>query len=90
MALDKTSQTIKLKDGRTLGYAEYGAPKGKPIFEFHGNPSSRLGSILFDEAAGKLGIRVIGIDRPGMGLSDYKPGRKLLDRPDDVILKEEI
>ena len=25
IALDKTSQTMKLKDGRTLGYAEYGA-----------------------------------------------------------------
>ena len=84
-------QTIKLKDGRTLGYAEYGVPKGKPIFEFHGNPSSRLGSILFDEAAQRLGIRVIGIDRPGMGLSDYKPGRRLLDWPDDVLnLAEEL
>jgi len=79
MEKDKTSQTIKLKDGRNLGYSEYGDPSGKPIFEFHGNPSSRLGSILFDEAARKLGIRIIGIDRPGMGLSDYKPGRKLLD-----------
>lgn len=32
-----------------------------------------------------MGIRVIGIDRPGMGLSDYKSHRKLLDWPDDVI-----
>ncbi len=82
---DKTSQTIKLKDGRMPGYAEYGAPKGKSILELHGNPSSRPGSILFSEAARRLGIRVIGIDRPGMGLSNYKPGRKLLDWPDDVI-----
>lgn len=43
-------------------------PKVKQFFEFHGNPSSRLGSILFDEAAKKMGIRVIGIDRPGMVL----------------------
>jgi len=28
---------------------------------------------------------VIGIDRPGIGLSDYKPRRKLLDWSDDVI-----
>jgi len=84
LVADKTMQAFKLKDGRTLGYAEYGVPKGKTIFEFHGNPSSRLGSILFDEAARRLGVRVIGIDRPGMGLSDYKPNRKLLDWPDDV------
>ena len=76
---------LKLLDGRQLGYAEYGDPKGKTIFEFHGNPSSRLGGILFDEAARRLGVRVIGIDRPGMGISDYKPSRKLLDWPDDVI-----
>ncbi|MCD4825686.1 MAG: alpha/beta hydrolase [Phycisphaerae bacterium] len=76
---------LLLPDGRRLGYAECGDPKGKPIFEFHGNPSSRLGSILFDEAARRLDIRVIGIDRPGMGLSDFKPNRKLLDWPDDVI-----
>lgn len=76
---------LLLPDGRRLGYAEYGVPEGKPIFELHGNPSSRLGSMLFDEAARRLGICVIGIDRPGMGLSDYKPSRKLLDWPDDVI-----
>ncbi|MFC1904367.1 alpha/beta fold hydrolase [Chloroflexota bacterium] len=76
---------LQLPDGRRLSYAEYGDPEGKPIFEFHGNPSSRLGSILFDEAARRLGVRVIGIDRPGMGFSDYNPGRKLLDWPDDVI-----
>jgi len=82
---DETNQTIELKDGRTLGYAEYGHPKGRPIFEFYGNPSSRLGSMLFNEAAQRLDIRVIGVDRPGMGLSDYKSTRKLLDWPDDVI-----
>lgn len=63
----KDTNILLLPDGRRLGYAECGDPKGKPIFEFHGNPSSRLGSILFDEAARRLDIRVIGIDRPGEG-----------------------
>jgi len=81
----KDTNILRLPDGRRLGYAEYGDLKGKPIFEFHGNPSSRLGSILFDEAARRLGVRVVGIDRPGMGLSDYKHSRKLLEWPDDVI-----
>ncbi|MFW9994509.1 MAG: alpha/beta fold hydrolase [Candidatus Odinarchaeota archaeon] len=83
--INRTGKTIKLKDGRTLGYAEYGSFQGEPVFEFHGNPSSRLGSKLLDEAAKRLDIRVIGIDRPGMGLSSYKPGRKLIDWPEDVI-----
>ena len=34
--------TITLPDGRTLGYAEYGAPSGKPVFFFHGIPGSRV------------------------------------------------
>jgi pimeloyl-ACP methyl ester carboxylesterase len=82
---EKSEQTIKLNDGRNLGFAEYGDPTGKPIFEFHGNPSSRLGGVLFAEAACRRGIRVIGVDRPGIGLSDYKRGGKLLEWPDDVL-----
>lgn len=30
-------------------------------------------------------MRVISTDRPGIGLSDYKENRKLLDWPDDVV-----
>ena len=33
---------ITLKDGRKLAYAEYGDPKGKPLFYFHGWPVTRL------------------------------------------------
>ena len=32
----------KLKDGRNLAYAEYGAVKGMPVFYAHGGPSSHL------------------------------------------------
>jgi pimeloyl-ACP methyl ester carboxylesterase len=74
-----------LADGRRLGYAEFGSPTGWPLIEFHGNPSSRLGSRLLDGAARELDVRVIGVDRPGIGLSDHKPGRTLLDWPDDVV-----
>jgi hypothetical protein len=42
MAKDKTNKRIKLKDGRMPGYAEYGAPEGKPVFYFHRYPGSRL------------------------------------------------
>jgi hypothetical protein len=43
----KTSQQIKLHDGRMLGYAEYGSSEGTPVFYFHGFPSSRLDWGLF-------------------------------------------
>jgi pimeloyl-ACP methyl ester carboxylesterase len=84
MAGNKTNQTITLRDGRLLGYAEYGTPRGKPVFFFHGNPSSRLGGKLMDEAANEINARIISVDRPGIGLSDFKPGRQYLDWPDDV------
>ena len=84
MTTDKTRQTIKLKDGRLLGYAEYGALQGKPVFFFHGWIGSRLDFCPNDTIAHSLGARVIAIDRPGCGLSDFKPGRTILDWPDDV------
>ncbi len=83
---DKLSQTIKLKDGRKLGYIDLGNKDAKPLFHFHGFPSSRLEATLLSEKdIDKLNVRLIGIDRPGMGLSDFKKNRTLLDWPDDVV-----
>jgi pimeloyl-ACP methyl ester carboxylesterase len=76
---------IKVADGRKLSYVEYGDLKGKPLFYFHGWPSSRLTGLETDEAAKKLGVRVISVDRPGFGLSDYQENRTLLDWADDVV-----
>ena len=75
----------KLKDGRKLGFIEYGDPNGKPLFFFHGWPGSRFSGKETDKAAKKIGARVISTDRPGIGLSGYKKDRKLLDWPNDVI-----
>jgi pimeloyl-ACP methyl ester carboxylesterase len=80
-----TEQRVILKDGRTLGFAEYGDPKGEPAIEFHGCPGSRLEAGNYDEAGKKLGARVIGIDRPGFGMSTYVKGYRIVDWPADVI-----
>lgn len=80
----RTTNYIKLSDGRQLCYAEYGDPKGKPLFYLHGWPGSRLRSSLNDEVAKKLKVRIICPDRPGYGLSDYKMNRTLLDYPHDL------
>jgi len=86
-AESRTNQQIRLADGRKLGYTEYGAPDGKPVFYFHGFPGSRIGWPAFDPdgSAEKLNARIIAVDRPGYGLSDAKRGRTLLDWPDDVV-----
>lgn len=75
---------MRLRDGRRLGYAEYGDRAGVPVFYFHGFPGSRLEAALADAAAHSLGVRLIAPDRPGFGLSDYQPGRRIQDWPDDV------
>lgn len=76
---------IELRDGRRLGYGEYGDPQGRPVLYCHGFPSSRLEAGLITDAARRHGLRLIAVDRPGYGLSDFQPGRKLLDWPDDVV-----
>src|SRR5688500_5461404 len=79
-----TNNTLLLHDGRKLGYAEYGLPDGKPVFFMHGFGDSRLFGQLFDADARRTGSRLILLERPGYGLSDFQPGRTLLDWPRDV------
>jgi pimeloyl-ACP methyl ester carboxylesterase len=47
-------------------------------------PGSRLEAGLLAAPAGQLGIRLIGVDRPGLGVSTYQPRRRLLDWPRDI------
>jgi pimeloyl-ACP methyl ester carboxylesterase len=75
---------LKLADGRTLGYAEYGDPRGRPLIYLHGFPGSRLAGGALDEAARAGGVRVLAPERPGLGLSSPQPGRTLLDHARDV------
>lgn len=77
--------TIRLRDGRGLQAMEVGKSDGVPIFHFHGNGTSRLEVLIVAAAAERCGIRLIGLDRPGIGRSDAKMGYQLLDWPDDVM-----
>ena len=62
--------TVRVRAGRKLGIAEFGTPDGQPIVWLHGTPGARR---QIPEEARKLadarGLRIIGIDRPGVGLS---------------------
>ncbi|MDP3706321.1 MAG: alpha/beta hydrolase [Legionellaceae bacterium] len=73
-----------LPDGRQLGYAEYGIHDGKPIFYFHGTPGSRLEAGHLQNIAILNHYRLIGIDRPGMGLSSFHVKHNILSWADDV------
>ena len=84
MQTTMTGKTIRLPDGRQLGYAEYGDPDGMPLLFFHGTPGSRLQAQVFDAAARDAGVRMVAPERPGHGLSDVQPKRTILAWTHDV------
>ena len=85
MDTEPDCQRITLRDGRQLGFAEYGRSDGIPLMLFHGTPGSRLFPRL-DQAewVQRLGFRILTPERPGYGLSDPAPGHKISDWADDV------
>jgi pimeloyl-ACP methyl ester carboxylesterase len=62
--------TVHLHDGRRVGYAEYGPASGRPVLWFHGTPGAR-GQIpeVARIAANELDVRLIAVERPGVGFS---------------------
>jgi len=71
-------------DARTITYLEVGDPDGPLVLHNHGGPGSRLEANLFDSAAKKHGLRLVGVDRPGMGGSDPQEGRTFESWADDL------
>lgn len=77
--------SVVLRDGRRLGYAEFGAPGGVPLLWFPGLPGCcRYASPADAAIARRNGVRLVCVERPGFGVSDFLPGRRILDYPDDV------
>ena len=75
-------QALILPDGRKLGFCIVG--EGKPVVYFHGTASSRLEVLLLGDFAVQAGLRIVGVDRPGYGLSTFKPRAALQDFNVDV------
>ena len=75
---------VRLPDGRRLGYSQRGSDVGSPVLDFHGNPGSRLSFWGSEDEIGSRGMRLISVDRPGIGLSDPHPGRRVADWPADI------
>jgi len=80
----RDAQYIKLSDGRRLGFAEYGYVRGKTILYFHGGISCRLDLAWAASHFASRGIKVIAPDRPGVGISDPKPDRTMIDWAADI------
>jgi pimeloyl-ACP methyl ester carboxylesterase len=72
-----SDQTIRLASGRAVGFADYGSPGDTAVIWCHGGPGSRLEPAYVAPAAVDAGVRLVGIDRPGYGLSPPEPGRTI-------------
>ncbi len=76
---------MTLPDGRFLGFAEFGQPKGRAVLWFHGTPGARR---QLPPHARRLAlehdVRLIGIERPGAGDSTPHTYERVLDWADDV------
>ena len=77
--------TVTLPDGRRLGFAEFGDPRGPLVLWFHGSPGARRQvPPAGRHAADELGLRVVCVERPGVGVSTDHAYRDLRDWAVDV------
>jgi len=79
-------EIISLPDNRKLSYIDIGDKKGKVVLYFHGVPSAAEEWNMWgdDQIISKLGIRLIVIDRPGVGLSSFYSNRRISDWAKDI------
>ncbi|MFL0174764.1 alpha/beta fold hydrolase [Mycobacterium sp. SMC-13] len=72
MSIDrpKLEGNIAVGEDRQIGFAEFGDPQGRAVFWLHGTPGARRQIPTEARAfAAQKNIRLIGIDRPGIGSS---------------------
>ncbi|KZS74753.1 alpha/beta hydrolase [Mycobacterium kansasii] len=70
IARPKIEGNIAVGEDRQIGFAEFGAPQGRAVFWLHGTPGARRQ--IPTEArvyAEHHNVRLIGVDRPGIGSS---------------------
>jgi pimeloyl-ACP methyl ester carboxylesterase len=76
---------IQAADGRLIGFADFGSQEHTPVLWCHGGPGSRLEPEFYAAQASAAELRLVGIDRPGYGLSDPNPGRSIGDWSGDAL-----
>jgi pimeloyl-ACP methyl ester carboxylesterase len=77
-------KAVTTRDGRKLAYHEVGDPHGPLVIHNHGGPSSRLEARLFADAASKHKLRLLCVDRPGIGQSSPQENRSYAGWADDM------
>jgi pimeloyl-ACP methyl ester carboxylesterase len=76
---------LRLRDGRKLGFAEFGPASGRPLLWLHGTPGARRQIAPQARAlANERGVRIVSIERPGVGESTPHHYRALTQFARDV------
>ncbi len=85
IARPKLEGNIAVGEDRQIGFAEFGAPQGRTVFWQHGTPGARrqipTEARLYAE---QHNIRLIGIDRPGIGSSTPHQYQTISSFADDL------
>ncbi|HEX7134592.1 MAG TPA: alpha/beta hydrolase [Iamia sp.] len=76
---------VPLADGRGVAVDDVGDPDGVPVLYLHGTPDSRLSRHPDDAVTAATGVRLLAVDRPGVGRSTTHPGRTLGSVADDLV-----
>jgi pimeloyl-ACP methyl ester carboxylesterase len=85
IARPKLEGNVAVGEDRQIGFAEFGDPQGRAVFWLHGTPGARrqipTEARVFAE---RENIRLIGIDRPGIGSSTPHQYETVLEFADDM------
>jgi pimeloyl-ACP methyl ester carboxylesterase len=76
---------IEIGEGRALGFAEWGESDGRAVLWFHGSPGAcRQVPPDAPDVAREHGVRLIGVERPGTGLSTTHRYERIADWALDI------
>jgi pimeloyl-ACP methyl ester carboxylesterase len=77
--------TVEVREGRKISFAEFGQARGRTVVWLHGTPGARRQiPEAARVAAAEMGVCILGIDRPGVGLSTPHLYGSILDFAADL------
>ncbi|MFL6107747.1 MAG: alpha/beta fold hydrolase [Marmoricola sp.] len=87
LARPRLEGSVAVRDDRRLSFAEFGTPRGAAVFWLHGTPGGRrqvpVEARMFAE---QHDVRIIGVDRPGIGTSTSHLYENVLDWTGDLAV----
>jgi pimeloyl-ACP methyl ester carboxylesterase len=84
-AMEVSSFSVGLADGRSLEVSVSGPEAGTPLVLHHGTPSERTQYPPFAQAAAARGLQLVTYSRPGYGGSSRQASRAVADCAADTL-----